>query len=212
MGLQIPVQDIAIRSVEAADFDWCANLIFAAGPGLFSYVFASTADKALATLREAFSAPRHAFSHDHVQLLEVCDQPAGLVLGYSGAVKHRAEEQIQGIMAHILPINRVPRILVNLADLSRIRQDVASEDYYVLSLGIVPEFRNRGLGTALLQDTEMTARELGCRTLCLDVAYSNTRAIRFFERLGYEIACSKTSHRFSNMTDAGGLHRMEKIL
>jgi ribosomal protein S18 acetylase RimI-like enzyme len=212
MGLQIPVQDITIRSTEATDFDWCANLIFAAGPGLFSYVFASTADKALTTLREAFAAPHHAFSHDHAQILEVCDRPTGVVLGYPGTTKRMAEEQIQGIMAHILPLSRVPRILINLADLSRIRQDVAPDDYYILSLAIAPELRNRGLGTALLQDTEMTARDLGCRSVCFDVAYSNTKAIHLFERLGYEMICSKTSHRFSAMTDAGGLHRMAKRL
>jgi ribosomal protein S18 acetylase RimI-like enzyme len=220
MGLQIPVEQITIRSALETDVDWGSNLLFESGPGLFSYLFALTPDKAKDVLREAFAAPNHAFSYEYAQILEVAVAPGaigdpravGLVLGYPGRIKRRAEENVHGIMAHILPLTRVPRILVNLADLSRIKQDVLPQDYYVLSLCIDPEFRGQGLGTALLQDTEILAMEQGCPTLCLDLAYSNGRALGWLSGLGYDIICSKTSHRFEQMTDAGGLHRLEKRL
>jgi ribosomal protein S18 acetylase RimI-like enzyme len=212
MGLQIPVEQITIRPALETDVDWGGNLLFESGPGLFSYLFALTPDKAKDVLREAFAAPNHAFSYEYAQILEVSDRPVGLVLGYPGSVKRRAEENVHGIMAHILPLTRVPRILVNLADLSRIKQDVSAQNYYVLSLCIDPAFRNQGLGTALLQDTEILATELGCPTLCMDLAYTNVGALSLLGRLGYGITCSKTSHRFEQMTDAGGLHRLEKRL
>ncbi|NJR50802.1 MAG: GNAT family N-acetyltransferase [Leptolyngbyaceae cyanobacterium CSU_1_3] len=114
------------------------------------------------------------------------------------------------MMAKILPLKKLPNILMNVADLTRIKQDVAMDDYYILSLSIAPEWQNHGLGTALIQDSEIEAQELGCRSICLDVSYSNTRARALFERLGYRVAASRTSDRFHAVTQAGGLHRMEK--
>jgi ribosomal protein S18 acetylase RimI-like enzyme len=208
MSLQFPVESLTIRPAEVADLDWAADLVFAAGPGLFSYVFALKPDEARVVFRQAFAESEHAFSYQHVQVLEVADRPAGLVLSYSGKIMHHAEAQMQKVMAHLLPLSRVPRILVNFADLSRIKQEVPIEDYYVLSVCVDPAFQSKGLGTVLLREIEMQAKEQGCAHLCLDVPYSNTAAQRWLQRLGYKITCSKTSHRFETMTDAGGLHRM----
>jgi ribosomal protein S18 acetylase RimI-like enzyme len=209
MSLQFPVESLAIRAAAPADVDWAAKLVFAAGPGLFSYVFAAQPEEALAIFQRAFVMPNHAFSYEHTQILEVADRPAGLVLGYPGAIKRKVEEQVQGVMAQIIPLQRVPKILVNLADLSRIKQDVAVHDYYILSLAIDPEFGGKGLGLALLRDTEELAKDTDCQSVCVDVTYNNLKAKRWLSRLGYRITCSKTSHRFEHMTDAGGLHRME---
>jgi ribosomal protein S18 acetylase RimI-like enzyme len=135
-----------------------------------------------------------------------------LMLGYSGSVKRQAEARMQSVMAHILPLQRVPRILVHLADMSRIKQDVADQAFYVLSLSIRPELRRRGLGQALLQDTEALAQEQHCRSVCMDVTYNNLLGRKWLMQRGYGITCSKTSDRFTHMTDAGGLHRMERSL
>lgn len=212
MTLQFSTDRLTIRPAEERDVIWGADLMFSAGSGLFSYVFASTPEKSLDILRQAFGEPSHAFSYEFAQIVEVDDRLAGIVLGYPADVKRHAEENIQGIMAKILPLHRVPRILVNLADLSRIKQEVKADTYFILSLCIAPEYRDRGLGTALLHDTELAAKESGCTGMALDIAYTNTDAQRFFDRQGYEISCSKTSQRFGSMTTAGGLHRMEKPL
>jgi ribosomal protein S18 acetylase RimI-like enzyme len=212
INLQLSPDRLSIRAASETDDHWAADLIFSAGPGLFSYVFATKPEGAKGILREAFSAPGHAFSYEYTHVLEVDDRPAGLLLGYPGHTKRKAEEHIQGLMAHIIPLSRVPRILVNLADLSRIKQDVENDSFYILSVCMVPEFQGQGLGSALLRDTEFLARQLGCDRLCLDVTYSNPRAKALFSRMGYELLCSKTSHRFEQMTDSGGLHRMEKVL
>jgi ribosomal protein S18 acetylase RimI-like enzyme len=212
INLQLSPDRLSIRAACETDDHWAADLIFSAGPGLFSYVFATKPEGAKDILREAFSAPGHAFSYEYTHVLEVDDAPAGLLLGYPGHTKRKAEEHIQGLMAHIIPLSRVPRILVNLADLSRIKQDVENDSFYILSVCMMPEFQGQGLGSALLRDTEFLARQLECTSLCLDVTYSNPRAKALFSRMGYGLLCSKTSHRFEQMTDSGGLHRMEKVL
>jgi ribosomal protein S18 acetylase RimI-like enzyme len=210
MQSQILVHDLTLRPATTADVDWGASIIFASGPALFSYVFASPPEDARETLRKAFAYPQHAFSYEHAQVVELAGQPAGIVLGYSGKVKKHSEEKVQAVMARLLPLRKLPRILVNLADLSRIKQDVALQDYFILSLSVLPEFRNRGIGTYLLNYVDMQAKSAACRAICLDVVAINTRAKTLFERNGYRVTCSKTSDRFEQMTRAGALHRMVK--
>jgi ribosomal protein S18 acetylase RimI-like enzyme len=212
MNLQFPVESLSIREAVASDTNWATDLIFATGPGLFSYIFALKPEPAKAALQQAFVIPNHAFSYKYTQIIEVEQRPVGLVLGYPGSVKRHAEARLQSVMANILPLQRVPRILVNLADMSRIKQDVPADSYYVLSLSIIPEFRGKGLGTALLKDTEAIARDRRCRTVVMDIAYSNLQGQSWLTYLGYQVTCSKSSHRFEQMTDAGGLHRMERVL
>lgn len=212
MTAPISVDNATVRAAIATDAGWAAPLMFAAGPALFSYVFASPPDQAEEILYQAFQYPQHAFSYDHAQVVEIDDQPVGLIVSYSGEVKRQAEEKVHAVMARILPLRKLPRILVNLADLSRIKQDVELDAYYVLGISIDPDFQNHGLGTALLEQVEAEARDQNCRSICLDVTYSNTRAKELFDRMGYRITCSKTSHRFEQFTRAGGIHRMSKLL
>jgi ribosomal protein S18 acetylase RimI-like enzyme len=212
MPAPLLLENVTLRPAIATDVDWAAPLVFAAGPALFSYVFATAPAQATDILKQAFAYPNHAFSYEYAQVVEVADQPAGLVIGYAGQLKRQVDDKVHQVMARILPLTNLPRILVNVADLTRIKQDVAPEDYYILSLSIAPEFRNQGLGTALLGEMEVQAQEAGCRSLCLDVSYKNVAARALFQRLGYQVTCSKTSDRFQQITRAGGLHRMEKRL
>jgi len=204
------IHHVTTRPAIATDVDWAAPLIFATGPALFSYIFASPSDQAQAILRQAFVYPQHAFSYEHTQVVEMEGQPAGLMVSYSGSLKRQADEKVHQVMARILPLLKLPKILINLADLTRIKQDVAANDYYILGLSILPEFRNRGLGSYLLAQAEEQSRTYQCHELCLDVTYTNTKARNLFERAGYRVACSKTTPRFEQMTRAGGVHRMVK--
>lgn len=53
------------------------------------------------------------------------------------------------------------------------------------SLASQPESRGKGVGTALVEATEATARQRRCRSLRLEVRTDNITAIQFYERLGY---------------------------
>lgn len=212
MVSQLSVQNITLRPAIAADVDWAAPLMFAAGPALFSYVFASPPDQSQKILQQAFVCPRHSFSYEFTQVVEVGQQPAGMMLSYSGARKRQADEKVQSVMAKFLPLRKLPKILMNVADLTRIKQDVLPEDYYIFSLSVLPEFQNQGVGTYLLHQAERQAQASGCRAVCLDVAFTNTRAKALFERHDYRVTCSKSTDRFEQMTRAGGLHRMVKLL
>lgn len=206
------IRNVTLRPAIAEDVNWAVPLLFATGPALFSYIFASPSEQAKDILRQAFVYPYHSFSYEHTQVLEVLEQPVGLIISYPSSLKRQADEKVHQVMARILPLRKLPKILVNLADLSRIKQDVAPQDYYILGLSISPEFRDRGLGAYLLQQAENQAHQYDCSSICLDVTYTNTAAKALLERLGYQTICSKSTSRFEQMTRAGGIHRMAKRL
>ncbi|MDX2229328.1 MAG: GNAT family N-acetyltransferase [Leptolyngbyaceae cyanobacterium bins.349] len=205
-------QHLTLRRAIAADAGWATPLLFAAGPALFSYILASPPDQAQAILQQAFTYPHHAFSFEHTQVAEIDGTPVGLMIGYPGDLKRQADEKVHFVMARLMPLRKLPKILVNVADLSRIKQDVEPDDYYILGISVLPEFRHQGVASYCLAQAEAEAESLGCEAMCVDVSYTNTPAQQLFAKQGYEIVCSKTTERFEQMTRSGGIHRMMKLL
>jgi len=211
MGMVVQTsQNLTLRRAIAPDADWAVPQLFAAGPALFSYIFASPPAQAQQVLHQAFVLPQHAFSYEHTCIVEAEGQPAGLIIGYPGDLKKQADERVHLVMARIMPLRKLPTILLNVADFSRIKQDVTPDEYYILSLSVLPEFRQQGVGSHLLAWAETQALHSNCASICADVTYTNLSAKQLFERQGYEIVCSKTTDRFEQMTRAGGLHRFSK--
>lgn len=61
---------------------------------------------------------------------------------------------------------------------------VTGAEAHLLKLTVVAEYRSKGLGRKLLDRVKGLAREMGATCLKLEVAQSNTSAIRFYEHLG----------------------------
>jgi aminoglycoside 6'-N-acetyltransferase len=64
------------------------------------------------------------------------------------------------------------------------RRPATRADY---GISVSPGWQGRGLGTALVKAAEAWARERGGTRMQLHVTAANTGAIRFYERLGYEL-------------------------
>ena len=71
--------------------------------------------------------------------------------------------------------------IVGYAD-SRVRRGVG----LVLGLYVKPKFRNKGIGTALIQRTMLHFAETGCHKSRLEVFMNNCGAIDFYRREGFE--------------------------
>ena len=56
--------------------------------------------------------------------------------------------------------------------------------YYV---AVHPEYRRRGIGTALMQAADDALRQLGCRKLNLQIRVGNERVKAFYEPLGCQV-------------------------
>ncbi|GAA5186874.1 GNAT family N-acetyltransferase [Ferrimonas gelatinilytica] len=61
----------------------------------------------------------------------------------------------------------------------------APGSWYINAIATDARFRGQGVATALMKDTEGSAREAGCRQMSLIVASQNRGARRLYEQLGY---------------------------
>ena len=61
-------------------------------------------------------------------------------------------------------------------------------DYiYLDDLSVTKDYRNLGIGSALIHEAEAYARDIGIQHILFHVEKSNTEALRLYERLGYKI-------------------------
>ena len=65
----------------------------------------------------------------------------------------------------------------------------------VRTLGVVPEFRGRGIGQKLLSACLAQAFELGCRSCRLTVATTNASALNIYRRAKFEVTEKTSSFR-----------------
>ena len=75
-------------------------------------------------------------------------------------------------------------VVVGWCDIDRNRRP-GLEHSGVLGMGLLPEYRGKGLGRALAERAIRDARAKQIERIELEVFGSNTRAIRLYERLGF---------------------------
>jgi ribosomal protein S18 acetylase RimI-like enzyme len=79
-------------------------------------------------------------------------------------------------------LHKATRQMAGLILCSRVRHDVG----HVTQVCVLPEFRSRGIGEALLASTASMLRKRNFNMLSLTVTEANTRAVELYQRIGFE--------------------------
>ncbi len=58
---------------------------------------------------------------------------------------------------------------------------------WVYSLAVDPDFRRKGIGTALMKKAEKLLSQIGCSKLNLQIRANNSDVRAFYEKLGYGV-------------------------
>lgn len=77
---------------------------------------------------------------------------------------------------------RKTRTLIGLILCSQVRSDVG----HITQVCVLPEYRSAGLGVALLAATTRSLRDRKFRAISLTVTQANDRAIKLYERIGFD--------------------------
>jgi ribosomal protein S18 acetylase RimI-like enzyme len=75
--------------------------------------------------------------------------------------------------------------------------------WYIMTLSVFPEFRNSGLGTAMLERVQHMARSAGHRQLSIMLVSSNSAALRLYDRFGFREAHRRRYVPFPGSSDEG---------
>ena len=77
-------------------------------------------------------------------------------------------------------------LLLDGAPIGRVWLYRGAAEHQLVDISLLPEFRNRGIGAALVTEAIASARVAGVR-LCCSVAVTNGGSLRFHQRLGFQI-------------------------
>ena len=76
------------------------------------------------------------------------------------------------------------------------------DEIHINNVALRPEYRNQGLGTALLRHVMAEGRQLGAKRATLEVRASNTGARRLYERLGFVVSGKRRNYYTNPVEDA----------
>ena len=80
----------------------------------------------------------------------------------------------------------VGQAIISLAS-NRLDLSDGSERAYLYGFRVMPGFRNRGIGTWMMQFLESDLCNRGFKKVTLNVARENVKALRLYSRLGYKV-------------------------
>jgi ribosomal protein S18 acetylase RimI-like enzyme len=112
------------------------------------------------------------FSYRNSWLARFENQVAGLLLAYPLPDAEQAEDPAD-----------YPEFIRPLIEL----ENQAPGSFYINMLASYPQFRNRGIGAALMLEAERQAGQVACDVVSLEVFDQNEAALRLYQRLGYRI-------------------------
>jgi ribosomal protein S18 acetylase RimI-like enzyme len=167
------------RQATLADAAVLAELVNHAGEGMPLYLWermAGPGETAWDVGRKRAAREEGGFSYRNAVVIEHDGTCAGALIGYA-------------IAAEAVPIGSdMPPMFVPLQEL----ENLAPSTWYVNVLAVLPQARNRKLGSALLELADETGRAQGLRGMSVIVSDTNAGARRLYERHGYRLAGTRT--------------------
>ena len=103
------------------------------------------------------------------------------------------------------------RLLPRMRARRRVQTKAPEGAFNVSQIDVDPEYRNRGIGAALMEYAEAQARAGGYREMSLSTSTSNP-ARRLYERRGFRVIETKTDKAFERYTGVEGRLQMAKEL
>lgn len=117
---------------------------------------------------------QYSYKNAHVAIDENTGAPMGIAVSYDGKNLHRLRKAFVEEAE-----NSFGKKIGNIPD------ETIAEEYYLDSLAVWPEYRNRGVASALIEEVGKSALRCG-KPLGLLVDKSNLSARRLYEKLGFK--------------------------
>ncbi len=165
--------------------------------------------RAREVLARLFAAENNRFSHRFVALIETGGKATGLLMAYPARVMNGLALPMAKQLLNIYGISGVARFLHRVRPLISIKE-AETDEYFISTLAVLPEFQGRGIGARLLGHAEAQAKAGGLSKCSLTVEFENVAARRLYERPGYQIVETIPIRELERRIGYRGFYRMVK--
>ena len=115
------------------------------------------------------------------------------------------------LAVRVFGLAKLVRLLPRMRARDRVQPKRPRGAYHIAEIDVDPSFRNRGIGSALLDHAEAEARAGGYARMSLTTTTINP-ARRLYERHGFRVVETKTDAAYERYTGIEGRHLMVKEL
>jgi GNAT superfamily N-acetyltransferase len=178
----MPAMDVVVRSARPED---AADVLLFASAAPYYSAYAGGADRARRLLRRLYPQPGHTASWE-VRHVAVAD---GAVVGVLAAFPTRdgdalARRFVRLTLRHSPPW-RIWPLMRHLRATAAVSPHPPDGMLYVDALATAPDFRRRGVATALLAEADRLAASRRLHGVALDTGIENRAARALYERSGF---------------------------
>jgi ribosomal protein S18 acetylase RimI-like enzyme len=174
-----------IRPARPDEGDLVAELLYETAGGMYD-LFAGSRERAGRILRAAYTREGNSASYEIVSLAEVDGAVAGAIAAFPVAEGDMRAKAFLRVSLARTPPWRWPRTLRVFRLGGELTPPAPGDALYVDALATHPDFRRRGVATALLRAAERRAQGAGLAAVALDTAESNATAQALYEGFGME--------------------------
>lgn len=204
------MEGLIIRKATPGDTNRIAGLL-GDDPGDESIGLAGSVEKAIAFGTGMARLPNSPQGWRHTVVAEL----DGKVVGMMQAGGDRQDAQVTPRVAYLALHTFGPLGILKLMPRLRARRRVQTRTprgtYHIAEIDVDPGYRNRGIGSALLDHAEAEARRSGYGQMSLSTSTANP-ARRLYERHGFRVVETKTDAAYERYTGIEGRHLMVKEL
>ena len=140
---------------------------------------------------ELWKHKNNRFSHSYSYLGRHNETPVSLMTCYPQPFVERLITPTLWQLIRIGKLRFIGHLLSHLSNFYYFSQmESNSDDFYVATLAVLPEYRSKGVGAKMLEFARDLAKEKGFKRYSLHVSADNSRGLKFYEKNGFKKANS----------------------
>jgi ribosomal protein S18 acetylase RimI-like enzyme len=175
----------SVRAARPEDADAVVALLYETATGMYD-MYTGSRGAAWRVLSAAYERPGNTASREVVHVAELDGRIAGVIAVFPVLDGDPRARRFLRLTLSRTPPWRWPRALKVFRLGGRLTPPAPGDALYVDALATSPDFRRRGVATALLHSAEELARASGLAQLALDTADRNAGAQALYETFGME--------------------------
>ncbi len=204
------MEGLTIRKATPGDTNRIASLL-GGDPGQEAVGLTGDAEKAREFGMAMVRLPNSPHGWQRTAVAETQGRVVGIAQAGPEVPGMRITPRLTYLAIHIFGPIGVLRLLPRLRARRRVQLEPPTGSYYIAEIDVDPDWRNRGIGGALLDYAEAEARAAGYTVMSLTTTTINP-ARRLYERHGFRVVETKTDAAYERYTGIQGRHLMVKEL